>query len=92
MEEREIYQAALDTFGKVSQMFMAVEEMSELMKELSKNQRGATNLLELVEEIADVEIMLGQMKELFHCEGAVEFRKKAKLARLERMIKEASKD
>lgn len=88
MEEKKIYRAALDTFGKAAQMFVAVEEMAELMKELSKNLRGADNILGIVDEIADVEIMLGQLKELFACEGAVAFRKQGKLARLEGLIKE----
>lgn len=56
------YAEAVRAYGKQSQLVMAMEEMSELTKELSKNLRGADNFKALAEEIADVEIMLEQLK------------------------------
>lgn len=56
------YVEAVRAYGKQSQLVMAMEEMSELTKELSKNLRGADNSKALAEEIADVEIMLEQLK------------------------------
>ena len=41
---------------------MVIEEMSELTKEICKIKRGKGNYMNLVEEIADVEIMLEQLK------------------------------
>lgn len=44
---------------------MALEEMSELQKEICKNWRGKDNYDEIAEEIADVEIMLDQLKMIY---------------------------
>lgn len=85
----EICRAALDTFGKSSQMQVAIEEMSELTKELCKNGRGQENTTHIAEEIADVEIMLQQMVMLFDCAGQVETFRRHKLERLAGRIKEA---
>lgn len=62
----------------------ATSKMDEikLKKELCKCLRGETNIGHIAEEIADVEIMLGQMKLLFDIEEMVESYKRHKLARL----------
>lgn len=52
-------------YGKESQSIVAIEELSELQKELCKMLRGIGNPEHLAEEIADVEIMLCQIKELY---------------------------
>ena len=62
MNEMEIYERALKTFGFEKQIIKCVEELSELQKELCKLTLGQGNLEHIVEEIADVEIMLEQMK------------------------------
>lgn len=85
----EICRKAMETFGKSSQMQVAIEEMSELTKELCKNGRGQENTTHIAEEIADVEIMLQQMVMLFDCEGQVETFRRYKLERLAERIKEA---
>ena len=84
-----ICRAALEAFGERAQMTMAVEEMSELTKELCKRCRGRDNVEALAEEIADVEIMLQQMVMLFDCAGQVETFRRYKLERLAERIKEA---
>ena len=81
-EGGEICRAALETFGKSSQMQVAIEEMSELTKELCKNGRGQENTTHIAEEIADLEIMLRQMVMLFDCEGQVDKFRRYKLERL----------
>ncbi len=53
MDSSEICRAALAKWGPVKQTIMAFEEMSELQKELCKNQRGAKNKGAIAEEIAD---------------------------------------
>ena len=68
---------------------MAIEEMSELAKELCKRCRGRDNVEAIAEEVADVEIMLCQMKMLFDCAGQVETFRRYKLERLAGRIKEA---
>lgn len=79
--ESEIYRQALEKWGW-HQRTVAIEEMAELQKELCKNIRGNNNEIEIAEEIADVEIMLEQMKLLFDIEKKVEEFKKYKLERL----------
>ena len=59
-----ILKRALETWGEQPQMLMVVEEMSELMKEILKNvSRHKDNIDQIIEETADVEIMLEQLKE-----------------------------
>ena len=59
---KEIYKKAIDTYGKDKQLDVVIEEMSELTKEICKFKRGQDNHQQIVEEIADVEIMLQQLK------------------------------
>lgn len=87
--DNEICRAALEAFGAEAQMVMAIEEMSELTKELCKHRRGRDNVEAIAEEIADVEIMLQQMVMLFDCAGQVEGFRRYKLERLAERIKEA---
>lgn len=58
----EILKKAIDTYGKDKQLDMVIEEMSELTKEICKHKRGRQNLENIAEEIADVEIMLQQLR------------------------------
>ena len=88
-EGDEICREALEAFGAEAQMVMAIEEMSELTKELCKHRRGRDNVEAIAEEIADVEIMLRQMVMLFDFAGQVETFRRYKLERLAERIKEA---
>ena len=88
LHDNVICQAALETFGKELQVTVAIEEMSELTKELCKNSRGQEDTTHIAEEIADVEIMLQQMKMLFDCVGQVETFRRYKLERLAGRIEE----
>lgn len=65
IDESTVLRRALDTYGSTLQIVMTFEEMSELQKELCKYLRGRGSFEYIVEEIADVEIMLEQMKLLF---------------------------
>lgn len=84
--KKEICRAALDKWGAEAQTLMVFEEMSELQKELCKHARGKDNREEIAEEIADVEIMLEQMKILHDCRREVAKFKKMKLERLKGRI------
>lgn len=86
----EIFRAALETFGAEAQVMMAIEEMSELMKELCKHHRGHDNVKAIAEEITDVEIMLRQMVMLFDCKETVDKYRQYKLERLARRVEEAT--
>lgn len=83
-----IEEAAIKIFGKENQKDMMIEEMSELSKELLKERRGEDNLTAILEEMADVEIMLDQMKLIY---GSCEEIKQKKLLRLMDRMESLSK-
>ena len=84
MDREAVLRKAIDTYGEESQMKMMIEEMSELTKELCKRFRGEGNTVHILEEMADVQIMLDQMKMIF---GDTSEMEKAKVERLERRLK-----
>ena len=93
--ETDVFKNAIEEFGEAAQVTMVFEEMAELQKELCKWLRSGKSptLLHLIaEEIADVEIMLDQMKLVFHCTSAVRGIRKKKIARLAGRIQEAKKN
>ena len=57
-----MFKDAVETYGKENQSMMVLEEMAELQKEVCKSLRGNNNHDEIVEEIADVLIMIEQLK------------------------------
>lgn len=82
INESEVLQRALDTYGSLPQIVMVFEEMSELQKELCELLRGKYSPANIAEEIADVEIMLEQMKMLFCCTDDVRNERRRKVERL----------
>lgn len=84
----EICEKAVKRFGKTAQLIMAMEEMSELIQGLSKDIRGKRNEDNISEEIADVEIMLAQLKIIYQNDVEVEKWKTDKLFRLQAKIEE----
>lgn len=60
-----ILQKAIETYGAEAQLNVAIEELSELIKEICKHKRGADNVVAIIEEMADVYIMLEQMQMIF---------------------------
>lgn len=81
MTRKELYTQLLTLYG-VQQVIVAIEELSELQKEFCKALRFKVNLQNIVEEIADVEIMLEQMKIYFKInEEEIEEMKKIKIER-----------
>ena len=60
MDKIDLYEKLLKEYGD-KQIVVAIEELSELQKELCKHLRGKTNIQNLLEEIADVKIMLEQI-------------------------------
>lgn len=84
--ENGTYRKAIRHYGRDEQIVVAIEEMSELTKELTKNYRGKNNIDAIAEEICDVEVMLEQLKQIFDCRENVAQIKKIKLARLHKRI------
>ena len=60
-----ILERAIETYGKDMQLTVAVEEFSELIKEICKNKRGEKNIDHITEEVADCYIMLAQVELIF---------------------------
>ena len=85
-QRKAVYDAALRTYGADAQMMMAVEEMSELTKEICKIGRGKQDLRGLVDEIADVTIMMEQLCLIYGVGRRVDRRMDAKIQRLEGRI------
>ena len=84
--DTETLETAAAVYGAQMQAVVAVEEMAELTKELCKFQRGGLRPEKLAEELADVELLLAQLRILFGNAEAVEKWKAKKLLRLrERM-------
>lgn len=65
MSNKEILETALSAYGSEIQHIVAIEELSELQKELCKSLRGQTDKQHIAEEIADVQIMMEQMMILY---------------------------
>lgn len=62
MKIKEVLQKAIDKYGAAAQSVVAMEELAELQKEISKSYRGENNKEQLTEELADVYIMLMQLR------------------------------
>lgn len=78
-----ICKKAINNWGVAIQQVVAMEEMGELIQAISKAVRGKQNNVE--EEIADVEIMLMQLRLIFNNQKVEEI-KQAKLKRLKELV------
>lgn len=81
------YTNALIQFGKANQLIVALEELSEVQKEICKVMRGQTSLDHLAEEIADATIMLEQVREIFSINDLVCEKMDEKIIRLDRKLR-----
>ena len=82
----DITDKAIRHYGSEKQIEMAIEEMAELIVAINHGRRG--RMQGIIEEIADVEIMLMQLKTIFSCWGQVDLIKDAKLERLSKRMEE----
>jgi GH35 family endo-1,4-beta-xylanase len=87
MTENEIYQAAIVKWGADHQIDKAIEECSELIAALIQHRDGRVPKFDVANEVADVEIMCGQMRVLFG-NDQVNNCKQHKLNRLQKLISE----
>lgn len=64
MKRTEILRQAIRCYGETAQVDVCVEECSELIKALLKYRRapGEATRIPIIEELADVQIMLEQMR------------------------------
>ena len=70
-ERKAVYKDAIADYGIHAQSWMVIEEMSELSKELCKMQRGKGSVEDLADEIADVTIMLEQLRLMYDINDTV---------------------
>ena len=78
-----VYEKAIDHYGVDCQIWKAVEEMSELTKELAKTQTSTdTDRDRLVDEIADVTVMVEQLSLIIDANEDVRNRMDYKIQRL----------
>lgn len=90
-----ILKSTIEAYGQMSQVDMAIEEMSELTKALCKERRTQfmpdkhTKAIDnIIEEIADVSIMLSQLILMFDSNGAVQHQVDCKVTRLAERLTE----
>ena len=69
MTEYEILTSAIEKYGEKAQEEVAIEELSELIQAICHKHRGREH--NIAEEIADVEIMLKQLKLINKCASEV---------------------
>lgn len=77
---------AISLYGARAQEAQAIEECAELIQAINKKWRGKEH--NIAEEIADVEIMLQQLKMINNCGIEVEKIKFSKLQRLHELVEE----
>lgn len=63
--DKQIIARGIEKFGN-NQLIVAIEELSELQKELCKYFRGKPNLNHITEELSDVMIMCETIKQFFN--------------------------
>lgn len=73
------------TYGEDSQIWMAIEEMSELSNALAKYRRGRVTHEDVCEEIADVAIMIIQLSKIFGPDDVSDYFER-KLDRLDKRL------
>jgi len=82
MNQREVLNAIIAKNGFKHQMTVCIEELAELIKELTKQVRDKGSDMRLWEEIADVEICLAQLKLMRPGYKHIGIFKRFKIARL----------
>jgi NTP pyrophosphatase (non-canonical NTP hydrolase) len=87
MQREEIYQATLDKWGEDAQYDQAVEECAELIAALKHFRRGKIDAQAVIDELADVTLMIGQLTWMF---GKREINRaiEEKLVKLNKLLEE----
>lgn len=80
MTDKDIFKSAISIFGAFEQERVAIEECAELIQAISHKHRGRSH--NIAEEIADVEIMLEQLKLINGCAEETEKIRREKIDRL----------
>lgn len=89
VNQGDILEEAIKTYGVESQVNMAIEECAELINALEKYRRGRIGGLAVITEIADVQIMCAQLEIIF---GSAEIERDFKIRRLYDRMKKGKND
>jgi len=81
---KKAYKLYAAKYGNKAQLIKAIEELSELQKAIAKYLNNQGNIEDIIQEVADVELMTEQIKLMFDCHKKVE---KIKVFKINRMIK-----
>jgi NTP pyrophosphatase (non-canonical NTP hydrolase) len=81
----EVYRASLEKWGAEAQYDQAVEECAELIAVLKHFRRGKVGEAEVVSELADVVLMVGQLAYMFG-EEKIEEAVEEKLRKLHQLL------
>ena len=85
-----LYAKAIKQFGEEAQLRQATEECAELIQAITKVQRYGSRVRRidnLIEELADVQIMMEQVMQMYNLESLVSEVKREKLQRLRKRLK-----
>ena len=85
-ERNEVYEKLLGINGAKMQATVAAEEMSEVIKELTKMLRGELDREHMSEEIADARIMMEQMCQMLNINDSVDSWMDYKIEALKRKV------
>lgn len=80
-QQKEDIKQIANHYGLRSQEDVAIEECSELIKAILKRRRRIGEVADIIDELADVEIMCKQLECLYGCEAKVEAKIDFKIAR-----------
>lgn len=90
-ETIDTYKKAIKTYGEKAQKLMAIEEMSELTKEICKDFRGKLDREHLIEEIIDVIITIDQLMMMYEISGdEIEQMRERKIERLKERLEKVN--
>jgi len=87
LEFEEIYRSALEKWGREGQFDQAVEECAELITAIKHYRRGKIDEDHLMDELADVVLMVGQLVYMLGREG-VETVVERKINKLRNLLEE----
>lgn len=85
--EQGVIDEVLDRSTNATQIIVAIEELAELQKELTKVLREQGNSYNVAEEMADVVICLAQLEKIFDNTEKLELYKDFKIDRLEERLR-----
>lgn len=86
-EVEEILKKAINRYGEKAQIIKTIEELNELSVELAKFLNGEEKVGLIAEEVADVYIMLAQLRIMLDIDTQTDCYKEFKIKRLEERLK-----